>query len=180
MSAVRLLVLGVVQMHKQTHGYSVYRDLLAWRIETWANVKPGSIYHALKQLEKQALLVAISTETSEEGPARTIYALSASGEREFQRLLETALVSLDIHEFGVGIAFMHELEHNQVMKLLMEREKQLEQVSRELQAMQKSYPYPSHLPHYKELLDQWITFFDSNANWTKGLRERQVTQEQKG
>lgn len=179
MSAVRLLVLGVVRMHKQAHGYSVYLDLSAWRIETWANVKPGSIYHALKQLEKQALLVAINTEASEEGPARTIYALSTAGELEFRRLLETALVSLDIHEFGAGIAFMHVLERNQVMQLLMEREKQLEQVSHELQAMQQFYPYPSHPPHYKELLDQWINFFDSNANWTKGLRERQVARGQK-
>src|SRR5215207_6986800 len=99
MSASRLLVLGVIRTQGQAHGYSVYRELLAWRIETWADVKPGSIYHALKQLEKQRFLLALNTENSDEGPNRTIYTLTQEGEIEFYRLLEEAFTSLDMHYF---------------------------------------------------------------------------------
>ena len=47
MSATRLLVLGVVRMFGRAHGYQVRRELLTWSADEWANVQPGSIYHAL-------------------------------------------------------------------------------------------------------------------------------------
>ncbi len=38
MSATRLLVLGVVRMYGQAHGYRVGRELMSWGVEEWANV----------------------------------------------------------------------------------------------------------------------------------------------
>ncbi len=55
-SATRLLVLGVVRKHGKAHGYQVRRELLTWSADKWANVAPGSIYHALKQMAKEGLL----------------------------------------------------------------------------------------------------------------------------
>lgn len=49
-SATRLLVLGVV------HGYRVGADLLSWGAGQWANVKWGSIYHALRQATRAGFL----------------------------------------------------------------------------------------------------------------------------
>ena len=48
MSVTRLLVLGAVRIFQPAHGYLVRRELLSWRVEEWANVQPGSIYHALR------------------------------------------------------------------------------------------------------------------------------------
>ncbi|NEE20007.1 PadR family transcriptional regulator, partial [Streptomyces sp. SID7499] len=53
MSAIRLLVLGAVRMHGRAHGYQVRNDLEYWGAHEWSNAKPGSIYHALKQMAKQ-------------------------------------------------------------------------------------------------------------------------------
>ena len=58
MSTIRLLVLGAVRQHGRAHGYQVRNDLEYWGAHEWSNAKPGSIYHALKQLAKQGLLVA--------------------------------------------------------------------------------------------------------------------------
>lgn len=64
MSAIRLLVLGAVRMHGRAHGYQVRNDLEYWGAHEWSNAKPGSIYHALKQMAKQGLLLAHETAPS--------------------------------------------------------------------------------------------------------------------
>ena len=68
MSATRLLVLGVVRMYGSAHGYQVRRELLTWSADKWANVAPGSIYHALKKMAAEKLLEEVATETEAQGP----------------------------------------------------------------------------------------------------------------
>jgi ABC-2 type transport system ATP-binding protein len=93
MSATRLLVLGVVRSYGQAHGYQVRRELLSWGADSWANVQPGSIYHALKKLTKDGLLAEVANEEGGAGPDRLVYALTPDGETEFQQLLAKALSS---------------------------------------------------------------------------------------
>jgi DNA-binding PadR family transcriptional regulator len=81
MSATRLLVLGVVRGYGRAHGYLVGNDLLSWGADEWANVKRGSIHHALEQLTKDEFL--------REGwvaPGRTDHEVTERGEAEFMRL----------------------------------------------------------------------------------------------
>lgn len=172
MSASRLLVLGVIRTKGQAHGYWVYRELLSWRIETWADVKPGSIYHALKQLEKQGFILALNTEDSDEGPNRTIYQLTPEGEREFHRLLEESLISIDMHYFGAGIAFMNALPAPRILERIESRLQALQQTRDELIAMSQNYPNPDQPPHHDLLFSQWVAFFDSNIAWTNTLITR--------
>jgi DNA-binding PadR family transcriptional regulator len=169
MSASRLLVLGVIRTQGQAHGYWVYRELLNWRIETWANVQPGSIYHALKQLEKRASIVALNVENSEEGPSRTIYKVTPQGEIEFHRLLEEALTSIDMHYFGAAIAFINALPRERVLELVQRRLQELEKTREELIAMDQNYSKVDQPPQHNILFSQWITFFDSAIVWTRDL-----------
>src|ERR1700754_4752848 len=75
-SATRLLVLGVVRMHGRAHGYQVRRDLLTWSADKWANVAPGSIYHALKKMAREKLLEEVHEGGEARGPDRTAYQLT--------------------------------------------------------------------------------------------------------
>lgn len=61
MSSTRLLVLGAVRILQPVHGYDVRRELLSWRAERWANVAPGSVYSALKTLERDLLIEVVGT-----------------------------------------------------------------------------------------------------------------------
>lgn len=70
MSAIRLLVLGAVRQHGRAHGYQVRNDLEYWGAHEWSNAKPGSIYHALKQMAKQGLLRAHEIAPSTAGGPR--------------------------------------------------------------------------------------------------------------
>ncbi|MGO4419096.1 PadR family transcriptional regulator [Streptomyces sp. MCAF7] len=81
MSAIRLMVLGAVRQHGRAHGYQVRNDLEFWGAHEWSNAKPGSIYHALKQMAKQGLMVAHDVAPSTAGgPPRTEYELTDAGE----------------------------------------------------------------------------------------------------
>ena len=172
MPTVRLLVLGVVRMHGSAHGYAIHRELMSWRVDTWTAVKPPSIYHAVKQLDREGLLNGSGRQDSPHGPARVEYRLTAVGEDEFFRLLETALVSPDIEEFGAGIAFMQSLPRRRVVELLTQQRAITERIDDELEAMKPQWPDPEAPPHAQHLLDLWRGLFQSNARWAAAMLER--------
>ena len=96
MSAIRLLVQGAVRQHGRAHGYQVRNDLEYWGAHEWSNAKPGSIYHALKQMAKQGLLHAHEVAPSTAGgPPRTEYEITEQGTEEYFRLLRASLTSYD-------------------------------------------------------------------------------------
>ncbi|MBF6180485.1 PadR family transcriptional regulator [Nocardia otitidiscaviarum] len=173
MSTVRLLVLGVVRLHAQpTYGYAVRRELLSWRAETWTNVKPGSIHHALKQLAQEGCLRPLGTEGSSQGPGRTLYELTPAGDREFLRLLESALVSVDMEELGAGIAFMDALPRARVIELLREQRARSEEIRVGLLEMIPEFPSRHEAPYSTDLLELWSGVFGNLTGWTAGLLAR--------
>ena len=90
MSATRLLVLGAIRIMQPVHGYEVRRELVSWRLEEITNVKPGSIYGAIRTLEKDGCIAVHSRESDEKRPDRTTYVMTGEGEKEFQLLLRSA------------------------------------------------------------------------------------------
>lgn len=90
MSATRLLVLGAIRILQPVHGYQVRRELLSWRVEETANVKPGSIYGAIRTLEKDGAIAVHGRASAGGRPERTTYVLTGEGEQEFQLLLREA------------------------------------------------------------------------------------------
>ncbi|MFB7718388.1 PadR family transcriptional regulator [Nocardia sp. NPDC056100] len=172
MSTIRLLVLGVTRLQQPTYGYAVRRELLTWRADTWTNVKPGSIYHALKQLTHEGKLRAIGTESSSTGPGRTLFELTEAGEAEYRTLLDDALVSVDMEELGAGIALMDTLPRDHVINLLRQQRQRSTQVRDELVAMKADYPRRGEAPHSADLLELWAGTFDHLARWTDGIVER--------
>ena len=46
----RLLLLGAVAIFEPVNGYQIRRELLSWGVESWANIRPGSIYNGLATL----------------------------------------------------------------------------------------------------------------------------------
>jgi DNA-binding PadR family transcriptional regulator len=89
-SATRLLVLGAVRIMQPVHGYDVRRELLTWRLAELANVKPGSIYSALRTLEKDGCVAVHSRQSTESRPEKTSYVVTPEGEKEFELLLREA------------------------------------------------------------------------------------------
>lgn len=175
MSAIRLLVLGAVRQHGRAHGYMVRNDLEYWGAHEWSNAKPGSIYHALKQMAKQGLLHAHDIAPSTAGgPPRTEYELTAAGEAEYFALLRAALAQHDqkVDVLSAGIGFVVDLPRAEAVALLKERVRALEEWRSAVTGHYTPEEGPEALGHIGEIMHMWVHSADSGAVWTRGLIER--------
>ncbi|MFH9618503.1 PadR family transcriptional regulator [Streptomyces pratensis] len=175
MSAIRLLVLGAVRQHGRAHGYQVRNDLEYWGAHEWSNAKPGSIYHALKQMAKQGLLLAHETAPSTAGgPPRTEYEITELGSEEFFTLLRASLTSYDqaVDVLSAGIGFIVDLERAEAVALLRERVAAIEGWRASVTEHYTPSEGPESLGHIGEIMNMWVHSADAGAEWTRGLIAR--------
>ena len=86
----RLLVLGV--LHRGGfHPYEIKRRLEAAMVECYIDVDVGTLYYAVRQLEKEGLIRAVAQERVPRGGIRTIYSITPGGRSEFQKGLHRQL-----------------------------------------------------------------------------------------
>ena len=124
MSAVRLLVLGAVRRRGRAHGYQVRADLEAWGAHEWSNATSGSVYHALKAMTGQGLLLVHETTPSAAGgPPRMEYEVTEEGEQEYFALLRRALSSRDprLDLLAAAVGLIDDLPRAQAIDLLRRR-----------------------------------------------------------
>ncbi len=175
MSAIRLLVLGAVRQHGRAHGYQVRNDLESWGAHEWSNAKAGSIYHALKQMAKQRLLLAHEIAPSTAGgPPRTEYEITERGTEEFLSLLREALVSYDqkMDVISSGIGFIVHLPREEAVALLKKRVEGLEEWRSSVTDYYTPQDGPGQFGHIGEIMHLWVHSADAGAEWTRGLIER--------
>ncbi|MFF0728992.1 PadR family transcriptional regulator [Streptomyces sp. NPDC004134] len=174
MSATRLLVLGAVRRHGRAHGYQVRADLEYWGAHEWSNVKPGSIYHALKQMAKQGLLIAHEVAPSTAGgPPRTEYEMTAEGDAEYFRLLREALRRHDekIDFLTAGVGFLVDLPRAEAIALLKERVAAMEEWRGAV--LQHYSPQDGEdYGHIGEIMRLWLHTAEAGAEWTRALIAR--------
>ncbi|MFH8737244.1 PadR family transcriptional regulator [Streptomyces sp. NPDC017964] len=172
MSAIRLLVLGAVRQHGRAHGYQVRNDLEYWGAHEWSNAKPGSIYHALKQMAKQGFLVAHEIAPSTAGgPPRTEYEITDKGTEEFRTLLREALVAYDQKPdiLSAALGFIVDLPRQEAVELLRRRVDGIEEWRRAVTEYYTPEDGPERLGHIGEIMNFWVHSADAGAEWTRGL-----------
>lgn len=177
MSATRLLVLGVVRMYGKAHGYQVRRELLTWSADKWANVNPGSIYHALKKMAAEQLVEEVSTDDEARGPDRTAYQLTPDGETEFQLLVAKSLSEGDdsaqgSYRLSAAITFLPTLPRERALSLLRHRMTQLRGSranAEDMLAHGTGWGQPAHV---NELYRLWLVNVDAVHTWLDGLVTR--------
>jgi DNA-binding PadR family transcriptional regulator len=173
MSSTRLLMLGAVRIFQPVHGYFVRRELLTWRVEQWANINPGSIYNALRTLERDGFIRAVHTEGK---PARTTYELTDDGETEFLSLLREALwhvVPNDPARIYTAISFLWALSRQEVIEALESRLAQLDSLHRGMPYMLGTLighaDKPRHIAEFAYLQDEFVL---GERAWTEACLQR--------
>lgn len=175
MQTVRLLVLGALRRRGRAHGYQIRADLESWGAHEWSTATSGSVYHALKSMAGQGLLVAHETVPSEAGgPPRIEYELTDPGEYEYVALLRRALAdrepSLDVLAAAVGL--IEDLPREEALRMLRARAHALEEWRLSI---------TGHLPPdtdldtwgpVGEVLSLWLSTADFHARWTDRLIRR--------
>ncbi|WP_367044012.1 PadR family transcriptional regulator [Streptomyces sp. Je 1-332] len=175
MSAIRLLVLGAVRQHGRAHGYQVRNDLEYWGAHEWSNAKPGSIYHALKQMAKQGLLLAHEIAPSTAGgPPRTEYEMTEAGTEEYLNLLRSNLVSYDQRPdmLSAALGFIVDLPRDEAVELLKQRVRGIEEWRRSVTEYYTPEEGPEQLGHIGEIMNLWVHTADGGVEWTRGLIAR--------
>ncbi|MFB4273994.1 PadR family transcriptional regulator [Nonomuraea sp. MTCD27] len=175
MKSVRLLVLGALRRRGRAHGYQVRADLEAWGAHEWSTATSGSVYHALRSMAAQGLLVTHETVRSEAGgPPRIEYELTGRGEQEYFTLLGRALTDhepgLDV--LGAAVGLIEDLPRERALEMLRERASAMREWRTSI---------TSHLPAgtdldtwgpVGEVLSLWLTTAETGARWTHRLIRR--------
>ena len=79
----RQLILGA--LHRgDLHPYEIRRRLQASMVECYLDVDVGTLYYAVRQLEKDKAIEPVAQERVARGGVRTIYRITPTGRAEFQ------------------------------------------------------------------------------------------------
>ncbi len=104
MNPTRLFVLGALAKHGPMYGHQLRRDARLDRADMWSDVRPGSLYGALHRLAAEGLIEPVRTEQAGNLPARTVYAITAEGQRELRVLRAEALAEVGLRPDPVDLA----------------------------------------------------------------------------
>lgn len=178
----RLLVLGAVRQEQPASGYAIMRELTGWGVQDWASVNPGSIYGALRTLDKEGL-VALDTEAAEKGSraykTSAKYALTSEGDIAFTQLLGTALQDIDPYRpapFMAALCFLVDLPRNQVIMALRDRASGLkEQLNAFRQDETNVSIDPDKPVHSTEFIRLAANRIDGERAYVEALIERLTT-----
>ncbi len=132
----RLLLLGSVLSFEPVNAYQLRRELLTWRVDQWAHVKPGSIYSGLATLTKDGCLDR--HDLQEGGRTVAVYTSSPAGREEFDRLFAEAVLTLDqSSNLGLltALTCMPMVARERFAELLRTRITRLEQLAADAQAL---------------------------------------------
>ncbi len=180
MSATRLLVLGAIRIMQPVHGYDVRRELVSWRLEDHTNVKPGSIYSAIRTLEKDGCIAVHSREGGDTRPERTTYVITGEGEKEFQILLRNAwwTVSNPAEPLIPALTLMPFVAREELVRALQARigqlEGRLEAIAFQHAAIRDGATgADGDIPeHVREVLDFLTTKIRAELTWTRQFQKR--------
>lgn len=124
---VRLIILGMLRM-RPLSGYEIQQVLQMSQTEVWAGVLPGSIYHALKKMDKEGLVEVDAVEQTGHR-IKAIYKITEKGMIEFLELLKASLREKSVSLPGTlyaAISFLHELPAEDKISALIEQKELLE------------------------------------------------------
>jgi DNA-binding PadR family transcriptional regulator len=174
-SATRMMILGLVKWMQPVHGYDVRRELLSWNADKWANVQPGSIYHALRKLAEEGLLRAVATEQIGARPARTTYEITAKGSDEFETLLRKLWWGLHqpADPFAAAISFLPALPRAEATAALRHRAGLLRAQNDSLRlAMETDWMRRSKPIHVGWFVELWVARNEAEIDWCERIADR--------
>ena len=169
-----MMILGLVQWMQPVHGYDVRRELLSWSADKWANVQPGSIYHALRKLSEEGLLRAVLTEQVGARPARTTYEITEKGAAEFQSLLRNGWWNLTqaADPFMAAFSFLPALSREEAAAALRNRATQLRAGAQQLEAATVA-DWADNKPEFVVWLwERSIALAEAEIAWCERTAER--------
>ena len=165
----RLLILGV--LHRgDFHPYEIKRRLEAAMVECYIDVDVGTLYYAVRKLERDGLIEAVAQERVQRGGIRTIYRITSAGRAELRKGLHDqfeaeAPVS---HSLYGALLFLHLAEPAVVLDALRRRIARLDELIAKLGPVRERLA-PVTSTGAEHLLDHIEKQRQLDREWTKDL-----------
>jgi DNA-binding PadR family transcriptional regulator len=172
-----MVILGVTRLLQPVHGYDVRRELLSWNADKWANIQPGSIYHALKKLADEGALRDVGQEQVGGRPARTRYEVTPKGDEQFRDLLTQYLWGFgETFEdpFMAAISFLPEVPREETAAALRNRARVLTAANEGMRAaMASGWAVPSQKPQQvRWMLELAIARNEGEIGWCEKVADQ--------
>ncbi len=133
----RVLVLGLLDVQPMS-GYDIQQMLRISDAERWGGVLIGSIYHALKKMEKEGLVVVDSIEQTGHRQ-KAIYKITATGREYLSQLVEDSLADSSVSYPSTlysGLSFIEKVSPEKALAAL---NNQLVTLEKEYQALESGF-----------------------------------------
>lgn len=139
----RLMVLGMLRT-KAMSGYELQQLLQISEVDKWAGILPGSIYHALKKMDKEGLVKVANVESTGHR-SKAIYEITDEGEKEYRKLLVESFrepsVHLPVHLY-TGLSMLnlpnHQAEPNDIVEAIEAQIQELQIKMEDIEAGQRT------------------------------------------
>ncbi|ALG83928.1 PadR family transcriptional regulator [Gordonia phthalatica] len=167
-STTRLLLLGAVGLFEPVNGYQIRRELLSWRVDEWASIKPGSIYHGLRTLADQGLLA--DRTLADDGREVVVYQLTREGRATLEEAVIAAIVEVNIfdrHAFQAAFGLLPMLGTARATEALRARRVELAGKIGHILPPAGTDPYAP--PHAVRSLELWKSFAEVELHWLDGV-----------
>jgi DNA-binding PadR family transcriptional regulator len=177
------MVLGV--LHRgDFHPYEIKRRLEAALVECYIDIDVGTLYYAVRQLQKERLIEATAHERVARGGMRTIYRITPEGRAEFRESLHRQFdIDGSVAQTLYGaLLFLHLVDANLVMGALRKRIERLSETIAKLEPLrQQLTPVLStggrhlldHIDQQRRLDRAWLEglLADIEANGIEDVRD---------
>ena len=133
-----MLILGV--LHRgDFHPYEIKRRLEAAMVECYIDVDVGTLYYAIRQLEKDGAIEAVAEERVARGGMRTVYTITQRGRSEFRASLHAQFeADGPVAQTLYGaLLFLHLADVAQVKESVRRRITRLEELIAKLKPIRK-------------------------------------------
>lgn len=157
-----LLLLGLLRQ-REMHGYQL-SEFLDTHLSLFFELKKATAYNLLRKMEEKGWVEA-RRDRDGNRPPRRVFAITAAGERMFQKILREALAEYRPAVFpgNVPVLFLGALPEGERKSLLEER---AGRISERLSTLD------NHIEHTKHpLLDHQRKIMEAERDWTRSLME---------
>ncbi|MEI5908715.1 PadR family transcriptional regulator [Bacillus spongiae] len=184
MNKAQFIVLGILEQLGQGSGYDIIQMYELKKVDQWLDVKIGSIYHAIKQLNKDGFIHEVEKKQAGKYPEKTIYTVTEMGKKRFDLLQEKAFLGLfpDFYGFKLALKFNERRTKNEIkeyanmaIKIIDEKLGAMAEHLNSLDSENPQYQYDSFfIQHEKRLFvaeKEWIQDVVRNIDFIISVRK---------
>lgn len=92
------------------HGHKIRANAQLDRVDLWADVKPGSLYGALRRMADEGAVEVVRTEQEGNLPARTVYGITRKGRAELSSVIRAVLADTTLRPDPMQLVLLHRSE----------------------------------------------------------------------